>query len=397
MAALLLTAGSGNAQTIPSPLTLDEAVAAALAANPSLAAARLGRTEAALREEIARQRPDPELQLSEQRDAPRDAAALAFPIETGGKRRRRIEVAAAETRSGEAEIARLAADLRSQVRRAYFGLASAQRRAHETGEIRDVALRARDAARERFESGDAPRLEALQAELAAAQAESEAERARDLLTGARAGLNALLARPPGGPLTVTDDLTAGRVPPVDEAVRQTLAASAELAALDLGIAAQRARVELARAEAVPDLTAGAGVTHHAEPDFTWGWTGQLTMTLPVFTRVRAQARLEEATLARLRAERDAAAARLAGQVAAAVATAGAQRQAVERYQREILPRSDEVARMAEDSYRSGQTNLTTLLQALQSAHDLRLQAIQAGADYQDALADLEAAMGVALP
>lgn len=394
MAALLLAAPASS-QT--APLTLDEAIAAALAANPALAAARLGRTEAAVREEIARQRPNPELQLSEQRDAPRDAAALAFPIETGGKRRRRIAVAAAEARSGEAEIARATVDLRSQVRRAYFGLASAQRRAHETGESRDLATRARDAARERFEAGDAPRLEALQAELASAQAESEAERARDLLTGARAGLNALLARPPGDPLTVTDDLAAGRVPPVDDAVRRTLASSAELAALDLGIAAQRARVELARAEAVPDLTAGAGVTHHAEPDFTWGWTGQLTMTLPVFTRGRAQARLEEATLARLTAERAAAAARLAGQVAAAVANADAQRQAVERYQREILPRSDEVARMAEDAYRSGQTNLTALLQALQSAHDLRLQAIQAGADYQAALADLEAAMGVGLP
>ena len=306
-------------------------------------------------------------------------------------------MAAAGTRSGEAEIARLAADLRSQVRRAYFGLAAAQRRAHETGEIRDLATRAQDAARERFQAGDAPRLEALQAELAAAQAESEAERARDLLTGARAELNALLARPPGNPLAVASDLTAGQVPPVDEAVRRTLASSAELAALDLGIAAQRAQVELARAEAVPDLTAGAGVTHHAEPDFTWGWTGQLTMTLPVFTRGRVQARLEEATLARLTAEREAAAARLAGQVASAVANADAQRQAVERYQREILPRSDEVARMAEDAYRSGQTNLTALLQALQSAHDLRLQAIQAGADYQAALADLEAAMGVGLP
>jgi len=393
----LLLAAPASSQPAPPPLTLDEAVAAALAANPGLAAARLGRTEAALREEIARQRPNPDLQLSEQRDAPRDAAALSFPIELGGKRRRRIAVAAAGTRSGEAEIARLAADLRSQVRRAYFGLAAAQRRAHETGEIRDLATRAQDAARERFQAGDAPRLEALQAELAAAQAESEAERARDLLTGARAELNALLARPPGNPLAVASDLTAGQVPPVDEAVRRTLASSAELAALDLGIAAQRAQVELARAEAVPDLTAGAGVTHHAEPDFTWGWTGQLTMTLPVFTRGRVQARLEEATLARLTAEREAAAARLAGQVASAVANADAQRQAVERYQREILPRSDEVARMAEDAYRSGQTNLTALLQALQSAHDLRLQAIQAGADYQAALADLEAAMGVGLP
>ena len=172
-----------------------------------------------------------------------------------------------------------------------------------------------------------PRLDVLQAELAAAQAAGETDKARGLLLGARGTLDALLGRPLDSPVAVSAALDAGTVPPADVAARVALSSSTELAALELGIAAQRAQVELARAEAVPDVTAGAGVLHHAPPDFDWGWRAALTIPLPIFTRGRAQARLEEATLARLQAEREAAAARVRGEVYAAAAAAETQRQA----------------------------------------------------------------------
>ena len=369
---------------------------AALAANPALAAARLGTEEALARGDVARQRPNPEIAIEESRDTPRDSAVVSLPIERGGKRQRRIAVANAQARSNEAEIARLTATTRNQVRRAYFALAAAERRAHETTEIQGLAERARDAAHARLEAGDVPRLDALQSELAAAQAASEADKAKGLVAGARADLNALLARPPATPLTVSTELEAGRVPPPDAAIALSLSTGTELAALDRGIAEQAARAELARAEAVPDLTAAAGITHHAPPDFDWGWRGSLTFTLPIFTH-RAQARLEEATLARLKAERDAAAVRVRSEVYAAAANAEVQRLALLRYRDEILPRAAEVEAMAEDSYRSGQTGLAVLLQSLQSVHDLRLQAVQAGTDFQNALADLERAIGAPLP
>ncbi|HEV2851633.1 MAG TPA: TolC family protein [Thermoanaerobaculia bacterium] len=396
LAGLAFLAGGATLAQTPS-LTLDEALAQALSASPALAASRLGRAEAQARRDIARLRPNPDLNVERTNDLPHDAASVSIPIERGGKRGRRIALAEAQARSGEAEIARRTAETRNQVRRAYFSLAAAQRRAAETAELQRLAESARDTASARFESGDVPRLDVLQAELSAVQAASETDRERGLLAGARAGLNALLGRPLDGSLTASTGLDAGMVPPVDEAVRLALASSAELSVLDLGIAEQQAQVELARAEAVRDVTAEAGVLHDALPEFDWGWRAALTFTLPVFTRGREQVRLEEATLARLRAEREAAAARLRGEVAAAAATAEAQRQALLRYRDEILPRAAEVERLAEDSYRSGQTDLTALLQSLQSVHDLRLQAVQAGIDYQAALADLERAMGAPLP
>ncbi len=393
----LQVAPPGKAQAAaPQPLTLDEAIATALGANPALAAARLGRAEATAREAVARQRPNPELSIEESRDYPRDATALSVPIERGGKRRRRIELADAQARGTEAEIARLEAETRNQVRRTYFALAAAQRRAAETADLERLAESARDTARARFEAGDVPRFDLLQAEVPAVQAAGEADKARGLLAGARADLNAQLRRPPGEPLVVSELLDAGRSMPPQIAVDLALRSSSELAVLDRGLAQQRAQVELARAEAVPDWTAGATVTHYSPPDFLWGWRASLVVPLPLFTR-GAQARLETAILARLEAERDAAAARVRAEVWSAAANAEVLRRAYLRYRDEILPRATAVERLAEDSYRSGQTGLVALLQSLQSVHDLRLQAVQAGLDYQNALADLERAIGAPLP
>jgi outer membrane protein TolC len=53
--------------------------------------------------------------------------------------------------------------------------------------------------------------------------------------------------------------------------------------------------------------------------------------------------------------------------------------------------------MAEDSYKLGQTAIAAYLQALQASRDVRLRSIQAAADLQSALADLERAIGALTP
>jgi outer membrane protein, heavy metal efflux system len=83
-------------------------------------------------------------------------------------------------------------------------------------------------------------------------------------------------------------------------------------------------------------------------------------------------------------------------VAAAVVRAEGARQALLRYQNEIVPASQQVDQMAQESYQSGQTGLLALLQSLQATRDIRLRAVQAGLDYQTALAELERAMGTPL-
>jgi hypothetical protein len=100
-------------------LSLPQAIDLALAANRALAAARLARPIAAANVAVARERPNPDLLLEKLRETPHEAATLSLPVETAGKRGRRIDVATADAATGEAEIARTAAATRNQVRRAF--------------------------------------------------------------------------------------------------------------------------------------------------------------------------------------------------------------------------------------------------------------------------------------
>jgi cobalt-zinc-cadmium efflux system outer membrane protein len=63
----------------------------------------------------------------------------------------------------------------------------------------------------------------------------------------------------------------------------------------------------------------------------------------------------------------------------------------------ILPQAQQVEQLAQDSYDLGQTGIAALLQALQAARDVRLRSVDAAAQFQAALADLERAIGTPLP
>ncbi|HEY8021356.1 MAG TPA: TolC family protein [Thermoanaerobaculia bacterium] len=381
-------------------LSLDQAISLAIAANRSLAAARLGRRVAAANVEVARERPNPDLALEEDRETPHDLLTVSQTVESAGKRRRRVALAQAQSASGEADLAKTAAELRNQVRRAYYALAAAERRAVLGDVLLELAGRTLATARQRFDAGDAPHLEVLQAELASAQADNEARGVRSLLAAGRADLNTLLARPPATPVATGGEFAAVGVPPVPDpaaATERALAANAELSLLDRKIVEEGTKLELARAQRYPDPVVNGTLTHRAQPDFDWGWHLGVTVNLPIFTRHQAEVDVEERTLAQLKAQRDARAEEIGGEVYSADVQAATAREAALRFRDEILPRAEEVERLAEDSYRSGQTGLAALLQAFQATRDVRLQAIQAGLDYQNALADLEKAMGVALP
>jgi cobalt-zinc-cadmium efflux system outer membrane protein len=156
-------------------------------------------------------------------------------------------------------------------------------------------------------------------------------------------------------------------------------------------------VALARALQAPDVIPEATVTRNAEPEFAVGWRAAVSVAVPVFTRHTAGVRVEQASLAQARADAQAAGARIAGAVASAAAIATAGQAQYARYRDEILPRAVEVEQMAADAYRLGQTGIAPYLQALQTSRDVRLRALQASLDFQNALADLEQAMGAPLP
>jgi cobalt-zinc-cadmium efflux system outer membrane protein len=380
----------------PSILSLNDAMARALEANRTILAARTARAIDVAGVQAAGQRPNPDVSFEYAKETPHWAFMGALPLDLSGKRQRRVDLANATLAVTEADTARITADVRADVRRAYYQAVGATRRVANAQELEAIQSRARDAAQDRFQTGAAPRLEALQASLALAQAQNEVAAARGDLNAARADLNALLAYPLDAAPALADPLNAGQLPTLAAATQQVLAGNAELQVLEKRLDEARARVALAKAMRRPDPTVTAAFTYDSPPDFVYGWRAGASIALPIFTTGRPEVKIAEATLARATADRDARVSQITGAVSAALARATAARQTVERYQNEILPASLQVEQMAEESYRAGQTGLPAYLQTLQAARDIRRAALQAGLDYQLALADLERAMGTPL-
>ena len=396
-AAGLLAATGASAQGAAGSLTLQVAIDRAMTANATIAAARLRGPINLANLAVARERLNPEGSFELEKETPKEAYGVAVPFELGGKRARRIDVAEATIRAGDAELAATVAQVRNDVRRAYFGEVVAEERLLILREQRDISLRARDTAQARFDAGDAPRLEVMQAQLAQAAAENEATAAEGTAAAARATLNALIAQPLDTPATLTTTVDA--VAPLEAQAALVLAqtASTELLSLDRQIEAQRARIQLAQALRVPDLTPTFTLTHRAEPEFTYGWRAGAAVTLPLFTTHRAGVLVEQTTLEQLTAQRQATLVRIQGEVTAASQRAQAQRELFVRYRDQIIPQAQQVEQLAQDAYQLGQTGIAALLQALQATRDVRLRSLDAIDQFQTALADLERAIGAPLP
>ena len=397
VAALLLSVPA-SAQVAPvGSLTLQAAIERAMAANATIAAARLRGPINLASLAVARERLNPEGSFELEKETPKEAYGVAVPLELGGKRARRIDVAEATIRAGEAEILATIAQVRNDVRRAYFGQLLAEQRVLILREQRDISLRARDTAQARFDAGSAPRLEVMQAQLSLAAAENEATAAEGTASAARAALNALLAQPLDTPTTLSSDADTGAPPGTAAVLMLAQTASTELISLDRQIDAQRARVALAQALRVPDVTPTFTLTHRAEPEFTYGWRAGAAVTLPLFTRHRAGVLVEQTTLDQLMAQRQATLLRIQGDVTAASQRAQAQRELFVRYRDQIIPQAQQVEQLAQDAYQLGQTGIAALLQALQATRDIRLRSVDAIDQFQTALTELERAIGAPLP
>jgi len=395
---MLLVASPAAAQVPPaSSLTLQAAIDRALAANPTIAAARLTSAVNMAGLAVASEWPNPEAVVEFEKETPKQGFGVAVPVELGGKRSKRIAVSQATIRAGEAAIAATIAQVRNDVRRAYFDVLVADARLSVLRELRDLSQRVRDAAQTRFDAGGAPRLEVLQAGLALAAAENESVASAGTAVAARTRLNVLLGAPLDTSVLLSTALDAGGPIAADAVLNLARTGSTELIVLDRQIDQQRAKLMLAQALRVPDLIPTATLTHDSPPEFVYGWRAGLGVTLPIFTSHKAGVLVEQTTLDQLMASRQAALLRITGEVTAASVAAEAQRQTYLRYRDLILPQAQQVEQLAQDSYELGQTGLASLLQALQASRDVRLRSLDTMAQFQTALSDLERAIGAPLP
>ena len=403
--ALLLTAHipiAARAQTplppVPTPLRFETALDLATSRNLGLEAARRQRAirEAAIR--IARQIPNPDVSVELTRDTPHQVTSFDIPVEIGGKRGRRVDLANEELTLADVDVRTELRAVRREVRQAFFSLIAADQRVQLSESVLEIARRVRDAAQSRFETGAAPRLEVMQADLGVTRAETDLDLARSTRAVVQAGLNAVLNLPPQQALTVAGNLSdrAG-APPYELALALATSSNLDLVRLDREIAVEQRRADLLRAERTPTPIVSFGAVLNNPPDFVFGPRAAVSVGIPTFTRNQGQIAESIATTSQLRAARDAARRDMENNVFGTLARIDAQRRQVDAYQQRLVPTATDLEALAEESYRAGRTSVLGALDAQRSLRDLTREALQAALDLQVSLADLEEILGTDLP
>ena len=390
---IVVAVTSAQAQDTPK-LTLQSALELAGRQNLDLVAVRRRRAVTVAGIQIARQRPNPTLSFEAMRDSPHQALLFEQPLEIGSKRGRRIDVAREEGVLTDVEIGLLARQIRRNTREAFYRALLARAESERLARVVQLAERLEQIARDRFEAGDVPQLEVIQAGLEVSRAQADHQVAEQREKVSMSWLNALLNKPANTNWELAGRLEdAGAIPELQELLDRARQSNPELQHLGQEQKIEESRRALLKAERIPNLAVQVGSDFNAPPDFRAGPRGGLAMELPLFSRNQGQITQSLATQQVLSAEAAAVERSVTAHIESGYFDIKAQQTQVELYSIKLLPVARQLEGLAEESYRSGKTSILTALQAQQKVQEVEQSYLQSLFALQSMLAGLEEAVG----
>jgi cobalt-zinc-cadmium efflux system outer membrane protein len=381
----------------PSALTLAQALSLALERHPELAAARSEVLASEAARLVAGARPAPVVE-GELEDTRRDTRSttlrLAQPIELGGKRQARLDVADSARDAALARQALRRGQLRAEVTAAFAEALIAQERVRLAEAALALARGGSEAAQRRVLAGKVSPIEETRARVAQSGVAAELALARGELRAALQGLQALL----GGEQhveAVAGEIALPAVPPQATLLARLQQVPALRAArLDADRLGALARLE--RARRVPDVTVGVGAKRNEELGRTQALL-TLSVPLPVSdawrgAELEALRRQDQAHF-----EAEAGALRLRAEVARAHERLQAASSEARTLQDEVLPGAQSVFEATTKGYELGKFGFLDVLDAQRTLLLSRTQYLRALAQAQLAAADIERALGDDMP
>jgi outer membrane protein TolC len=387
--------------------SLEELIGLALANNPEVAAGRL-------KVERLNERPaqlsaldDPMLSLTVGELAETAAGqvdyivALTQALPYPGTLDARASVAEQEVLTASAELLERIERVAGEVRRVYWRRYAVARAIEVTEQDREVLSQISGIIDARARVGEAEQADQLRVSLRTADLDQRLDRLYQEMRSLDAMLNRLLNRSTSAALPVPDAVDWQAV----EVVRDRLIEAAEQD--NPAVYVQRRRVEafrhrfkLAQAERRPDFRIGVqyaavgsdGLAGSANGEDQFAVTG--SMSLPFWSpRYDAMEREALRGIGEALAELDAAQGRAANLAEDALARMEAERSILTRLNEQMLPDSRRAFELAMTGYGAGTVSFIQMMDDWQRTLDLELAAHRAHARYEQARADLAAALG----
>ena len=399
--------GNARGQNATTPaLTLDEVERIALAENPKIhvAARKVAAAEAhvpvagALDDAQAMYRGwQVPLRRPWDYNSAQNMLMLGQSFPGRGKRELRTNIAQSDVQMAKEDLEGARLRVRIEVRKAFFDLLHAQDDLRVHDEHVGIAQQAIEAARIKYSVGKIPQVEILKAQVALTRlAEHMIRFGRDAEV-ARAHLNTLMSRPADAAIEVRGDYALETtLPPLESLVAKAMQARPDLAAAVSAEAKSREEEHLARKAMVPDFSIAAGymlMPSGQNPRNNYMLEG--SMSLPWLNRRKHHAEVHEAAaaLSEKSAEITAMKNEAVGQIQEALANARAAQHLARVYHDSLKPQAEQTLHAAVVAYENDQTSFLDLLDSQMTVVDVDLALIDATADFNTKMADLELAVG----
>lgn len=336
---------------------------------------------------------------------------VQIPIEPPWKLAFRLILAKRIVAQTDQEIFLSLWTLRANVRRAYVDLVIAEKLAALQSELSTVLNQLLDVAKNQHELGAVALLDVEKSQLAATQTEIELDRQLQRVLAARQHLNLILGREVEAALDVPivdsgPDEPEGNhmLPDFNHDVEQltVLIAQAreerpQLRLLKQQIKANQANLMNTAGNIIPNpvIAFGALTATDIGPStgVQKGYSVAANMDIPIFNSQQGQLAQFHATDRQLKAELLAQRNIAADEIAAAYRRLVMARRTIRSYRDRLLAKSQKVVQMSKQSYQFGRSDITAALVAAQANIQIQTQYITVLAEYQQAVTDLELAVG----
>jgi outer membrane protein TolC len=388
------------------PLALNQAIAYALAHNPSLAAAQLRATATGERQDRAGAFPNPFLRVSAEDPASDfridDAGETKLGIEQRvpglGKRPLRRLAASVDFEAARFAVEETKQDLILSVTEAVQGLNAIRRMASLLRNEGQLLKQLETVAKTQYAAGTATQQDVIKAQSEATMLQ---QRRIDIQTreqALKARLNTLLGRPAD---TALGEVAVPPLPPWVQPDSSNWLARAESENPSLSrarVMADKGRIEerLATREFVPDLTLMAEATR-VEDDETQMLLG-LGIDLPIqIPATRAGIREANGMAQAADAEWDALRRQTAGQIQEVASACEAAWQTLELLNTQLIPQAEARYRASEAAYTAGKADFMDLLESQRFRLDVRMKVVSMEAEAATQRARLERLLGGPLP
>jgi cobalt-zinc-cadmium efflux system outer membrane protein len=387
-------------------LTLRQALALALADNPELAVysweVRAG--EARLLQ--AGLRPNPVVTLEphdltgsgDYRDAGRSEITLQLGllIELGGKRAARLRAAALDRDLSGWDYETKRIEVFSQTSMHFLDVLREQQQLALAQETTLLAQQVVDTVAARVKVGATYAEEATKAEVALALVEIERDQIERALLVARQRLAANWGSTEPCFERVEGELDSVAPIPAWEELSQQLAQNPELARWATEISRREAALELERALATPDITAGGGYRRTAATGDNSLVLG-VSMPVPWFNQNQGNIKAAEYQLAKTQVEERATEVRLVTRLNQAYqALAGAEAE-ISALKQRVLPGAQGVFEAVSEHYREARYSYLEVLDAQRTLFAARSQLLHSFTNYHRAVLAIERLIGAPLP